>query len=170
MLPSSCQSDYRLQPAARHLRELSAHFRDSHFRRFHLPQVARAMSSDVCCLAEARRVALFGGTHGNEMSGIVLVSMWSTNNSEIRRSGVHTEPFISNPRAVQKCTRYIDTDLNRAFTAENLRYTHTRTSARAPATCRRLCKLVFVFVLTSCMSVSQCTLHNSQLIQGSTRI
>lgn len=79
------------------------------------------MSSDVCCLAEAGRVAIFGGTHGNEMSGIMLVSMWTKNASEIRRSRVHTEPFMCNPRAVEKCTRYIDTDLNRAFTAENLR-------------------------------------------------
>ncbi|XP_053473679.1 aspartoacylase [Ictalurus furcatus] len=78
------------------------------------------MSSDVCCFAEARRVAIFGGTHGNEMSGIMLVSMWTKNDFEIRRSRVHIEPFISNPRAVEKCARYIDTDLNRAFTEENL--------------------------------------------------
>lgn len=79
------------------------------------------MSSDVRCLAEARRVAIFGGTHGNEMSGIMLVSMWSKNDNEIQRSRVHTEPFMCNPRAVEKCSRYIDTDLNRAFTEENLR-------------------------------------------------
>ncbi|MCI4394528.1 hypothetical protein PGIGA_G00169800 [Pangasianodon gigas] len=78
------------------------------------------MSSDVCCFAEARRVAIFGGTHGNEMSGIMLVSMWTKNDSEIRRNRVHTKPFMCNPRAVEKCARYIDTDLNRAFTAENL--------------------------------------------------
>lgn len=79
------------------------------------------MSSDVGCFAEARRVAIFGGTHGNEMSGIMLVSMWTKNDSEIRRNKVHTEPFICNPKAVEKCARYIDTDLNRAFTEENLR-------------------------------------------------
>lgn len=79
------------------------------------------MASDVCCLAEARRVAIFGGTHGNEMSGVTLVSMWTKDDSEIRRRRVHTEPFMSNPRAAEKCARYIDTDLNRAFTEENLR-------------------------------------------------
>lgn len=75
----------------------------------------------VCCLNEARRVAIFGGTHGNEMSGIMLVNMWLKNGAEIQRSGVMTKPFITNPRAVEKCTRYVDTDLNRAFTPENLR-------------------------------------------------
>uniref|UniRef100_A0AAY5KXZ6 Aspartoacylase n=1 Tax=Esox lucius TaxID=8010 RepID=A0AAY5KXZ6_ESOLU len=66
------------------------------------------------------RVAIFGGTHGNEMSGITLVNLWIKNGKEIQRKGVETKPFITNPRAVEKCTRYVDTDLNRAFTTENL--------------------------------------------------
>uniref|UniRef100_A0A8D3BDD6 Aspartoacylase n=1 Tax=Scophthalmus maximus TaxID=52904 RepID=A0A8D3BDD6_SCOMX len=69
---------------------------------------------------EARRVAIFGGTHGNEMSGVTLVNLWVKNGSEIQRKMVDTKPFITNPRAVEKCTRYVDTDLNRAFTPENL--------------------------------------------------
>ncbi|KAK2911608.1 hypothetical protein QQF64_027414 [Cirrhinus molitorella] len=74
----------------------------------------------ISCLQEAKRVAIFGGTHGNEMSGITLVNMWIQNSVEIERDGLVSKPFISNPRAVEKCTRYIDTDLNRAFTPENL--------------------------------------------------
>ncbi|XP_050966243.1 aspartoacylase [Labeo rohita] len=74
----------------------------------------------ISCLQEAKRVAIFGGTHGNEMSGITLVNMWTQNSAEIERNGLVVKPFISNPRAVEKCTRYIDTDLNRAFTPENL--------------------------------------------------
>lgn len=70
---------------------------------------------------EARRVAIFGGTHGNEMSGVTLVNLWVKNNAEIQRKGVETKPFITNPKAVEKCTRYVDTDLNRAFSPENLR-------------------------------------------------
>ncbi|KAL0994424.1 hypothetical protein UPYG_G00122030 [Umbra pygmaea] len=77
-------------------------------------------SASVSFLNEARRVAIFGGTHGNEMSGITLVNMWIKNGDEIQRNGVETKPFITNPRAVEKCTRYVDTDLNRAFTTENL--------------------------------------------------
>ncbi|XP_067294065.1 aspartoacylase isoform X2 [Pseudorasbora parva] len=76
--------------------------------------------TNISCLQEAKRVAIFGGTHGNEMSGIMLVNMWIQNTAEIERKRLVTKPFISNPRAVEKCTRYIDTDLNRAFTPENL--------------------------------------------------
>ncbi|XP_056092089.1 aspartoacylase isoform X2 [Rhinichthys klamathensis goyatoka] len=75
---------------------------------------------NISCLQEAKRVAIFGGTHGNEMSGIMLVNMWIQNAAEIERNRLVTKPFISNPRAVEKCTRYINTDLNRAFTPENL--------------------------------------------------
>lgn len=71
-------------------------------------------------LSAARRVAVFGGTHGNEMSGVTLVNLWMKNSTEIQRKGVDTKPFITNPKAVEKCSRYVDTDLNRAFTAENL--------------------------------------------------
>ncbi|TNN23246.1 Aspartoacylase [Liparis tanakae] len=72
-------------------------------------------------VTEARRVAIFGGTHGNEMSGVTLVNLWMKNGAEIQRKRVETTPFITNPKAVEKCSRYVDTDLNRAFTPENLR-------------------------------------------------
>ncbi|KAM6969834.1 aspartoacylase [Aplochiton taeniatus] len=79
------------------------------------------MSSCNChCFKEAKKVAVFGGTHGNEMSGVMLVNLWIKNGTEIQRNGVETKPFITNPRAVEKCTRYVDIDLNRAFTTENL--------------------------------------------------
>ncbi|PWA22744.1 hypothetical protein CCH79_00002152 [Gambusia affinis] len=68
----------------------------------------------------ARRVAIFGGTHGNEMSGVTLVNLWTQNSAEIQRKGLEIKPFITNPKAVEKCVRYVDTDLNRAFTQENL--------------------------------------------------
>ncbi|KAL6463480.1 hypothetical protein MHYP_G00278710 [Metynnis hypsauchen] len=75
---------------------------------------------NASCFPQAERVAIFGGTHGNEMSGVTLVNMWIKNRAEIERSGVAVRAFITNPRAVEKCSRYIDTDLNRAFTPENL--------------------------------------------------
>ncbi|KAJ8275763.1 hypothetical protein COCON_G00075150 [Conger conger] len=74
----------------------------------------------VVNLPEVRKVAIFGGTHGNEMSGVTLVNLWINNGAEIQRSGLTIKPFITNPQAVEKCTRYIDTDLNRAFTQDNL--------------------------------------------------
>ncbi|KAG9339787.1 hypothetical protein JZ751_022453 [Albula glossodonta] len=74
----------------------------------------------VVNLPEARKVAIFGGTHGNEMSGVTLVNLWINNGAEVQRSGLTVKPYITNPRAVEKCTRYVDTDLNRAFTTDNL--------------------------------------------------
>nr|XP_006012732.1 PREDICTED: aspartoacylase [Latimeria chalumnae] len=67
-----------------------------------------------------RTVALFGGTHGNEMSGVTLVNLWLKNGAEIQREGLEVRPFLTNPRAVEKRTRYIDCDLNRLFDPDNL--------------------------------------------------
>ncbi|XP_075710509.1 aspartoacylase [Rhinoderma darwinii] len=67
-----------------------------------------------------RRVAIFGGTHGNELSGILLVKHWLKHGGEIARSGMEVRPFITNPKAVEKCVRYIDTDLNRVFDTQSL--------------------------------------------------
>ncbi|XP_018101527.1 aspartoacylase isoform X1 [Xenopus laevis] len=68
-----------------------------------------------------RRVAIFGGTHGNELSGVFLVNHWLKHGEEIARPGIEVRPFITNPGAVEKCVRYVDTDLNRVFDSENLR-------------------------------------------------
>ncbi|XP_068600750.1 aspartoacylase [Brachionichthys hirsutus] len=76
--------------------------------------------TDVVRVSEARRVAVFGGTHGNEMSGVTLVNLWVENSAEIQRRGVETKAFIANPKAVERRARYVDTDLNRAFSPENL--------------------------------------------------
>ncbi|XP_069471293.1 aspartoacylase [Ambystoma mexicanum] len=72
-----------------------------------------------------RRVAIFGGTHGNELSGVYLVKHWLANGSEIQRHGLEVTPYITNPRALLSRSRYIDCDLNRAFTAEHLSKTET---------------------------------------------
>ncbi|XP_015501766.1 aspartoacylase isoform X2 [Parus major] len=70
--------------------------------------------------ARVRRVGLFGGTHGNELSGVLLVRHWQQDGAEIQRAGVEVKPFLTNPRAVERCTRYIDCDLNRVFDPESL--------------------------------------------------
>ncbi|XP_019366728.1 PREDICTED: aspartoacylase isoform X5 [Gavialis gangeticus] len=80
----------------------------------------RMTSCSVVLEAPVRRVAIFGGTHGNELSGVFLVKHWQKNGAEIQRSGLQVTPFITNPRAVKKCTRYIDCDLNRVFDPDNL--------------------------------------------------
>lgn len=77
-------------------------------------------SVGAACLPAVRRIAVFGGTHGNELSGVFLVRHWLRDRSEIQRATCEVHPFLTNPAAVQRCTRYVDCDLNRAFTAENL--------------------------------------------------
>ncbi|KAJ8335955.1 hypothetical protein SKAU_G00392970 [Synaphobranchus kaupii] len=64
------------------------------------------------------RVALCGGTHGNELSGVYLVREWQRKELEEEAEAVVT--VISNPRAIQRCSRYIEQDLNRCFTAATL--------------------------------------------------
>ncbi|XP_063810033.1 N-acyl-aromatic-L-amino acid amidohydrolase (carboxylate-forming)-like [Pseudophryne corroboree] len=66
------------------------------------------------------RVVVFGGTHGNEMSGVTLAKHWLTNPSELHRKTFTVEPCLANPQAVQKCVRFIDKDLNRCFSKELL--------------------------------------------------
>ncbi|XP_029431209.1 N-acyl-aromatic-L-amino acid amidohydrolase (carboxylate-forming) [Rhinatrema bivittatum] len=61
------------------------------------------------------RVVVTGGSHGNEMSGIYLVKHWLKEPLELRRKTFSATPFLANPRAVEKCRRYIDQDLNRSF-------------------------------------------------------
>ena len=75
-----------------------------------------------CHVAEdpIKKVAIFGGTHGNELTGVFLVKHWLENSTEIQRTGLEVKPFITNQRAVKTCTRYIDCDLNRVFDPENL--------------------------------------------------
>ncbi|XP_069617184.1 aspartoacylase isoform X2 [Ranitomeya imitator] len=71
-------------------------------------------------LSAIHKVAIFGGTHGNELSGVLLVKHWLKHGGEITKPGMEVRPFIANPKAVEKCVRYIDTDLNRVFDSESL--------------------------------------------------
>ncbi|XP_026214484.1 N-acyl-aromatic-L-amino acid amidohydrolase (carboxylate-forming) B-like [Anabas testudineus] len=61
------------------------------------------------------RVAVCGGTHGNEMSGVYIVREMQRQKLE-KAESVSITTVLSNPRAVEACRRYIETDLNRCFT------------------------------------------------------
>ncbi|KAF7230280.1 N-acyl-aromatic-L-amino acid amidohydrolase (carboxylate-forming) B isoform X2 [Nothobranchius furzeri] len=70
-------------------------------------------------LPKLSRVAVCGGTHGDELSGVYLVREQLKQSK--RKEADHEEPtpvlmVLSNPRATQQCRRYVDTDLNRCFT------------------------------------------------------
>ena len=66
------------------------------------------------------RVAICGGTHGNELTGVTLIRKWQSDPAPLRRSSFEAEPFLSNPRAVEENRRYVDQDLNRCFLLKDL--------------------------------------------------
>ena len=66
------------------------------------------------------KVALFGGTHGNEMTGIYLITKYLQNPDLIERSTLKVFPFLSNPRAIESRVRYTEIDLNRCFGSEEI--------------------------------------------------
>ncbi|MDY6897272.1 MAG: aspartoacylase, partial [Cyanobacteriota bacterium] len=71
-------------------------------------------------IASIKKVALVGGTHGGELTGIFLVKKFQQSPHLIQRHGFETITFISNEKAVEVGTRYIDIDLNRAFNRQDL--------------------------------------------------
>ncbi|CAK6952821.1 N-acyl-aromatic-L-amino acid amidohydrolase (carboxylate-forming) B-like [Scomber scombrus] len=74
---------------------------------------------EVVSLPRLSRVAVCGGTHGNELSGVYLVRELLKAQKEEEEEGdqpMSVLMVLSNPRAMLQCRRYIDTDLNRCFT------------------------------------------------------
>lgn len=72
------------------------------------------------------RMAICGGTHGNEMSGIYMLRELKKRSAGQAGSAgsagsASLMAVLSNPRAVESCRRYIDKDLNRCFTSHLLR-------------------------------------------------
>ncbi len=61
------------------------------------------------------RVALVGGTHGNEWVGAWLVERWSKLPAAVRRPTFECLPLLGNPAAFARRLRYVDRDLNRCF-------------------------------------------------------
>ncbi|KAM6158109.1 N-acyl-aromatic-L-amino acid amidohydrolase (carboxylate-forming) [Rhynchocyon petersi] len=76
-----------------------------------------------------RRVAVTGGTHGNEMSGVYLARHWLREPGELQRPSFSAIPVIANPEATAACRRYVGRDLNRTFTSLFL---NTRATADDP--------------------------------------
>ncbi|XP_059105289.1 N-acyl-aromatic-L-amino acid amidohydrolase (carboxylate-forming)-like [Peromyscus eremicus] len=72
-----------------------------------------------------RRVAVTGGTHGNEMCGVHLVRQWLQAPGELQRPSFSAMPVLANPAATAACRRYMDRDLNRIFTLTFLNSTAT---------------------------------------------
>ncbi|OOE48994.1 aspartoacylase [Salinivibrio kushneri] len=60
-------------------------------------------------------VAIVGGTHGNEFSGIYALKQWQSNPTITARDSFSTEHVFANPSAYSANKRYLDCDLNRQF-------------------------------------------------------
>jgi len=67
-----------------------------------------------------KTLAVVGGTHGNEFTGIYLLKKWQDNPALITRASFITEMLFANPQAYQQNKRYIDHDLNRCFDQTHL--------------------------------------------------
>ncbi|KAM9324947.1 N-acyl-aromatic-L-amino acid amidohydrolase (carboxylate-forming) [Gastrophryne carolinensis] len=71
-------------------------------------------------LGPVQRVAVAGGTHGNEMSGLFLVKHWLRNPQDLVRDTFAAESLLANPKASELGVRYCERDLNRCFTLDIL--------------------------------------------------
>ncbi|MGM3308129.1 aspartoacylase [Anabaena sp. WFMT] len=69
---------------------------------------------------QIKRVAIVGGSHGNELTGAYLVKKFQKYPNLINRASFETLAILGNPKAIVAGRRYIDTDLNRCFTGDNL--------------------------------------------------
>lgn len=67
-----------------------------------------------------KQVAVVGGTHGNEFSGIYLLRKWQKSPQLLAREGLEVETVFANPKGFEENKRYIDSDLNRQFTVADL--------------------------------------------------
>ena len=71
-------------------------------------------------IGSIKNVAITGGTHGNELTGVHLVKHWSKSPEEVSRGSFETELHLANPKANAEVRRYIDQDLNRQFKLKDL--------------------------------------------------
>ncbi|WP_031571176.1 aspartoacylase [Rheinheimera texasensis] len=62
-----------------------------------------------------RTVAIVGGTHGNEFSGIYLEKRYRNQPELVARSSFSCKTLFANPEAHQANKRYLHSDLNRQF-------------------------------------------------------
>jgi aspartoacylase len=69
---------------------------------------------------QIERVAIVGGNHGNELTGVHLVKKFQQYPNLINRANFETLALLGNLKAIEEGKRYIDKDLNRCFTNQGL--------------------------------------------------
>lgn len=71
-------------------------------------------------MSQIERVAIVGGNHGNELTGVHLVKKFQKYPNLIDRASFETLALLGNLKAIEQGKRYIDKDLNRCFTNQGL--------------------------------------------------
>jgi succinylglutamate desuccinylase len=67
-----------------------------------------------------QRIAIVGGTHGNELTGIYLVKKFQQYPHQLQRPSLECLTLLGNPEAIAANRRYVDRDLNRCFADADL--------------------------------------------------
>ena len=67
-----------------------------------------------------RKVAIVGGTHGNERIGVELIRQWAIDGNALKRSTFETSVLIGNPIATKANIRYQKADMNRQFAEKDI--------------------------------------------------
>lgn len=69
---------------------------------------------------QINRVAIVGGTHGNEFTGAYLIQKFAQFPDLITRQSFETVTLLANPNAFVAGRRYLEKDLNRSFLKQDL--------------------------------------------------
>ncbi|MEH2364115.1 aspartoacylase [Nostoc sp.] len=69
---------------------------------------------------QINRVAIVGGTHGNEFTGAYLIQKFAQFPNLITRPSFETVTLLANPNAFAAGRRYVEKDLNRCFLKQDL--------------------------------------------------
>jgi succinylglutamate desuccinylase len=67
-----------------------------------------------------KRVAITGGTHGNETTGVFVMRHFINEPEVVARNSFETLTIMTNPGAIEANARYVDVDLNRCFLLNDL--------------------------------------------------
>jgi len=78
------------------------------------------MSGVGIIVNQINRVAIVGGTHGNEFTGAYLIKKFAQFPDLITKPSFETVTLLANPKAFAAGRRYVDKDLNRSFLKKEL--------------------------------------------------
>ena len=97
----------------------------------------RGSSSAAAARSGVRTVAIVGGTHGNELQGIVLAKhiALGAKREAVRRHwpSLELRAVVANTEATKRCVRYVEEDLNRCFGLDRLGKDSSTLEARRAA-------------------------------------